>query len=114
MTPRGKNTDTAAALRERREEEEEGRATEWSEWLGSPSRCPDQGGVGGRPRRAPRRRMAATWPTLAGTRRVRARGREGEGEAGRAARWAEREAGLARQRLPLFHFFLNFFSQILF
>jgi len=32
-------------------------------------------------------------------------GERGRGEAGRAAVWAEREAGLARQRLPLFHFF---------
>jgi len=45
---------------------------------------------------------------------VRARER-GEGEAGQAAAWAEREAGLAQQRLPPFSIlFLNFFSQILF
>jgi len=65
-------------------------------------------GEAGRPRRAHRRRTAATWPPLAGTRRASACGREGEGEAGRAARWAEREAGLAQQRLPLFYFFFEF------
>ena len=60
----------------------------------------------GRPRRAHRRRTAATWPTLAGTRRASTRGRErGRGKAGRAAVWAEREAGLAQQRLPPSPFF---------
>jgi len=36
---------------------------------------------------------------------VRAQERGGGWEAGQAAVWAEREAGLARQRPPLFHFF---------
>jgi uncharacterized protein (DUF1919 family) len=39
--------------------------------------------------------------------RPRARERGGGG-AGRAARWAERGAGLAQQRLPLFLFFISF------
>ena len=38
-------------------------------------------------------------------------GREKKGEAGRAARWAEREAGLAQQRLPLSLFFEFLFSK---
>ena len=80
-------------------------------WEPGPASRP---GETGRPRRAPRRRTAATWPTLAGTRRASTRGREGEGEAGRAARWAEREAGLAQQRLPLFYFFeFVFFNSFL-
>jgi len=86
-------------------EEGEGRERQggWN-GLGARAGVPTRG-VGGRPRRAPRRRTAATWPTLAGTgRALRARERGGGG-AGRAARWAEREAGLARQRLPLSIFF---------
>jgi len=100
----------AAALRERREKGE-ARATEWMGVFWGRGSVSRPGGGGGRPRRAHRRRTAATWPSLAGTRRASARGREWEGEAGWAAGWAEREAGLAQQRLPLFHCFLNFFSQ---
>jgi len=71
------------------------------------------GGGGGRPRRAQRRRTAAMWPSLDGAMRTPHAGERGEGEAGRAAGWAEREAGLAQQRLSLFLFFLKFFSQFL-
>ena len=74
-------------------------------WEPGPASRP---GEVGRPRRAHRRCTAATWPTLAGTRWASARGRDGEGEAGRAACWAEREAGLDQQRLPLFYIFLEF------
>jgi len=79
--------------------------------LGARAGVPTRG-VGGRPRRAPRRRTAATWPSLAGTGRAPRAGERGGGGAGRAARWAEREAGLAQQRLPLFYFFLISFLQI--
>ena len=74
-------------------------------------RRPDQGGL-----EAGRGASNAGVRPPRGRRRVerggrRARGREGEGEAGRAACWAEKEAGLAQQRLPLsYFFFLNFFS----
>jgi len=91
-------------LRERREEGE-ARATEWREGSGGAGRRPDQGGGGGRPRRAQRRRTAATWPSLDGARRAPRAGERREGEAGRAASWVEREAGLAQQRLSPLYFF---------
>jgi len=81
------------------------RATGGREWPGSPSRRPDQGVleagrgallVGVRPQRGRR------WLGRGGRPRA---GERGRGKAGRAARWAEREAGLAQQRLPLFYFF---------
>ena len=71
------------------------------------------GGGGGRPRRAQRRRTAATWPSRDGARRAPRVGERGEGEAGRAAGWAEREAGRPSSACSLFYFFLKIFSQIL-
>ena len=53
------------------------------------------------------------WPSLDVARRAPRAGERGEGEAGRAAGWAETEAGLAQQRLSLLYFFLKFFSQFL-
>jgi len=73
-------------------------------------RRPDQGGGGGRPRRAQRRRTAAMWPSLDGARRAPRAGERGEGEAGRAAGWAEREAGRHSSACPLFFFFEILFS----
>jgi len=102
----------AAALRELREEGEVW-ATEWREGSGGAGRCPDQGveeaGCGA-PNAGVRPPRGRRWMGRGGRRALE---REGEGEAGRAAGWAEREAGLAQQRLSPFLFFLNFFSQIL-
>jgi hypothetical protein len=74
------------------------------EWSGSQRRRPDQGGwrpAAARPTPAYGRHVAgAGWSEA----RPRAGGR-GRGEAGRVACWAEREAGLAQQRLPLSLFF---------
>ena len=92
-------------LRERREEGE-ARATEWREGSGGAGRCPDQGGwrwpAAARPTPAYGRHVAVAGWGEAGA----ARGRERGG-------WAEREAGLAQQRLSPYLFFLNLFSQFL-
>jgi len=99
-------------LRSRTEEEErEARATERVEWPGGAGRRPDQVKAVGRGAS-----NAGVRPPR-GRRRVdqggrRARERKGEGEAGRAAGWAEREAGRSSSACPL-SLFLNFFSQIL-
>jgi hypothetical protein len=77
--------------------------------LGACAGVPTRGGwrpAAARPTPAYGRHVAgAGWSEA----RPRAGGR-GRGEAGRVACWAEREAGLAQQRLPLSLFFLNFFS----
>ena len=83
---------------------EKGAGDRGREWPGSPSRRPDQGGwrpAAARPTPAYGRHVAgAGWSEA----RPRAWERRERG-AGRAARWAEREAGLAQQRLPLLFFF---------
>jgi len=99
-------------LRASGEEEGVGRGTEWRR-LGA------RGGVptglcrsAGRPR--PRgRRTAATWPALGGARRARPRVGEGEGELGRVAERAEREAGRPSSAYPLSPFFEFLFLIIL-
>jgi len=77
---------------------------------GDAGRRPDQGGGGGWPRRAQRRRMAATGPPRDGVRRAPRAGERGEGEAGRAAGWAERETGRPSSACPLSIFFEILFS----
>jgi len=76
-------------LRARTEGEERGRGRQsGGERLGTRGGVPTRWAGGGRPRRAQRRRTAATWPSRDGTRRAPRAGERGEGEAGRAAGWA--------------------------
>ena len=78
-------------------------------WEPEPASRP--GGVGGRPRRAPHRHTSATWPTLAGTRRVRARERGGGGS--RPGRSQGQKGGGVGPAAPApFHFFWISFLQI--
>ena len=95
----------AAAVHADGGRKERARATERVEWSGGAGRRPDQVG-GGQPRRAQRRRTAATWPPRNGARQAPHAGeREGRGEAGRAAGWAEREAGRPSSACPFSFFF---------
>jgi len=83
----------------------EGRATEWMEWLGSPSRRPDQGvEVAGRGAllagvRPPRGRR---WLGQGGR---RARGGEGEGEQAGPLAGPKGRRGWPSSACPLFYFF---------
>ena len=105
LSPAMARGGTAAAVLREQREEGEARATEWMRVYGGAGRRPDQRGwrwpAAARPSPAYGRHVAVAGWDEAG---VRARER-GEGEASRAAVWAEREAGLAQQRLPPFPFF---------
>jgi len=109
----GNGTGGAAAAAARTEEGGRGADDRMEGVFWGRGSASQPGGGGGRPRRAQRRRTAATWPSRDGARQAPRAGERGEGEAGRAAGWAERETGLAQQRLSPFLFFLKFFSQFL-